>query len=48
MTVKELKEYLERLIEENKGDFKLLNDNTLYEIDDSNINIDEENKEIWL
>lgn len=48
MTVKELKEYLERLIEENKGDFKVLNDNTLYGIDDSNINIDEENKEIWL
>lgn len=53
MTVKELKEILECLIEDGNGDYKILSDvyYTHYEcceIDKSEIFIDKENKEVWI
>lgn len=47
MTVKELKEKLECLIEDGKEDFVVLND-SLYEFDESDIFINKENKEVWI
>ena len=47
MTVKELKEKLECLIEDGNEDFIVLND-SLYELDESNIIINKENKEVWI
>lgn len=47
MTVKELKEKLECLIEDGKEDFVVLND-SLYEFDGSDIFINKENKEVWI
>ncbi len=47
MTVKELKEKLECLIEDGNEDFIVLND-SLYELDESNIIINKENKVVWL
>lgn len=53
MTVKELKEILECLIEDGIGDYKILSDvyYTHYEcceINESEILIDKENKEVYL
>ena len=52
MTVKELKEILECLIEDGNGDYKILSDVYYHyeccEINKSEIFIDKENKEVWI
>ena len=53
MTVKELKEKLECLIEEGNGGYKILIDlwygiDDLFELDESDIRIFKEDREVWL
>lgn len=47
MTVKELKEKLECLIEDDNGDYNIIFDG-LMESDEYGIYVDKENKEVWL
>ncbi len=47
MTVKELKEKMECLIEDGKEDYILIFDG-LIDSDDYGIFVDEKNKEVWL
>lgn len=47
MTVKELKEKLECLIEEGIGEHKIILDG-IVELEEDGIYIDKENKEVWI
>lgn len=47
MTVKELKEKLECLIEDDKGEYKIILDG-IVELEEDGIYIDKENKEVWV
>lgn len=47
MTVKELKEKLECLIEEGIGEHKIILDG-IVEMEEDDIYIDKENKEVWI